>query len=230
MERFGIKLVMVQNGKPNAYLYRDKHLVASKSIFGKWFTTLKKLRELFPKNGLIKHLSSTLYGSLKVRNVTFKTPEEIDIEKIDVGLGAPHKYTMINDLIHDDGSEEVVIVETDNVFKSPLARIQPCITAFNRNKVAYFALFNGVENVVRVYIDNVCYTKPVDISRIPDIKLEKKSTGIMHFKNASTYVNFNDPNMITIEKHEELLTMYNNGKRTYKTDIKAMSKELKELL
>jgi hypothetical protein len=217
-KQFNVNIELVRNldEKPNAYLYKDKYLVASKSIFGKWLQTLKALKTMFPKNGLIKHLASTLYGHLKVKNLIIKTPDEIHDEELDIGLGKPHKYTVTDNVHYDDGNEKFFLVETDDVYKSPLARIQPMITSFVRNKVGYFALRNGLEKVIRVYIDNVCFTEPIDISKIPDIKLETKTTGFIHFKNASMYVNFDEPNMKTINKYPDLQRIYKEGKKKYK--------------
>jgi hypothetical protein len=228
-EMFNVKLELIIDDKPNAYFYSSSDLICSKNIFGKWFSTLKDLKAQFPKNGLIKHLASSLYGYLKVKHVIYKTVEEIESEKLDVGLGVPHKYTMIDDVTHDDGSEEIVLVETNNVYKSPLARIQPAIAGFIRNKVAYFSIRNDISKIVRVFIDNVCFTQERDISRIPDLKMESKTTGFIQFKNAARYINYNEPNMTTINKHDALKEMYNEGKIKYKSEIKKMAKELDKL-
>lgn len=181
-KEFNIKIQLIQNGKPNAYIYDSMYLTTGKKIFGNWFTKIFRLKKMFPKNGLVKHLGSSLSGELARKRKTTKTYDEIEKEKLDVGINGKHDYEFIDEK-HREG-EDVRVIIRDN--KSPFIyniRYQPFLHSFVRNKVARVA-YPRLNHVVRVYADSLIFSKPHEFKEF-DLFPEEKSTGLLLFKKAN---------------------------------------------
>jgi hypothetical protein len=65
-KKHNTNIVLIQNGEPDAYLYRKKDLVIGKYIFGEWYDTIMALKEEMKKekenNLLLKHLLSSCWA------------------------------------------------------------------------------------------------------------------------------------------------------------------------
>ena len=78
--KYNIKMDLIQDSQPNAYLYDNVNLIEAKELFGEWFKEVDKLKILFPKNKLVKLLSTRLWGVLSALNTLSKTYEECEEE------------------------------------------------------------------------------------------------------------------------------------------------------
>ena len=84
VKEFDIKIELIIDDKPNAYLYDVESIVNTKPIFNNWFNKLNELKQQFPKNKLIKHLSSSLWGSITRKKKLNKTKQQVIDEKLEI--------------------------------------------------------------------------------------------------------------------------------------------------
>jgi hypothetical protein len=85
-KEFKVNIELIQDDAPNAYIYNDDDLIKASSIFSRWFFKMKELKKAFPKNMLVKHLFSSLWGSLISFNKINLTWERIKRENLRVGM------------------------------------------------------------------------------------------------------------------------------------------------
>ena len=174
---FNVSIELVQNGKPNAYIYDDSCLISSSDIFDKWYDTLMQLKKLYPKNQLVKHLMSSVWGHLSRTNKLTKTYEQIIEEGLNIGRTAKAEYLIEDRHIYPD-KEYYVLVHRENPYKFPL-RLKSFITAYGRNRISQVVLLD-IDNVIRIQTDGIVFNRPtvmVDKSFVP----EKKTTGKIHW-------------------------------------------------
>lgn len=57
--QFEFNITLIQDGKPNAYLYAEEDLKSGAIFFGNWICTLGRIKKAYPKNKCIKHLLSS---------------------------------------------------------------------------------------------------------------------------------------------------------------------------
>ena len=63
---------------------------------------LFSIKKKYPKNKLIKHLMSSLWGSLSYINVFNQTEQQINDNKLDVSIDYEADYTIIKHVISED--------------------------------------------------------------------------------------------------------------------------------
>jgi hypothetical protein len=76
----------------NCYIYENRGLRTGNKIFGTWFKNLSELRQLFPKNKLLKHLLSSAWGHLTKAKSLIRTFEQIQDENLKVGNDTTADY------------------------------------------------------------------------------------------------------------------------------------------
>ena len=86
-KEFNVKIELVTDVEYNSYLYDDDCLVSGSKIFGGWFKKLSELKKLFPKNPIIKFMSSAIWGFICKKTPIYKSEQEITNENLDVGVG-----------------------------------------------------------------------------------------------------------------------------------------------
>ena len=107
---FGFKIELIIDDKPNAYIYptasssvgMQPNGIRASSVWGVWVDKLIKIKTKFPRNKLIKHILSSLWGSLSRGNNIIKTWEEIETEGLKVGIGGGSDYKIINYTLTQD--------------------------------------------------------------------------------------------------------------------------------
>ena len=161
----------------NCYVYEDENLVTGNEIFGNWFKQLADLRKLFPKNKLLKHLLSSIWGHLCKNKSIMRTYEQIQEEALDVGHDEEAHYK-IQDHIINDSNDYYVLYNNHEPYHYGLARMKAFLTSYGRNRTATIAL-NDIDNVIRIHTDNVTFTKAQDLSKTKNISLEDKTTGYL---------------------------------------------------
>ncbi|RQM20336.1 hypothetical protein B5M09_007875 [Aphanomyces astaci] len=70
-----IQLTLIGN---TCLKYDKKDLIESSSVFRNWFSILQKFKLKFPKNKLVKHLSSSAWGHLVSTNTIIKPFDDVD--------------------------------------------------------------------------------------------------------------------------------------------------------
>ena len=164
----------------NACVYEDDDLITSDLIFKRWLSTLTRLRTAFPKNKLLKHLLSSLYGHLCRSKTLMRTYEDILEQKLDVGYNNDSHYK-IEEHIISDNNDYYILKNTKERYHHGLARMKPFLVAFARNRIADVAM-RDISNVVRIHTDNVTYTEEQDMRDIRYIFPEDKTTGNLQWK------------------------------------------------
>lgn len=181
-ERFNVSIKLFDDDKPNAYIYDDSCLVTSYSIFGIWNRILYRFKLKFPKNPLIKFLGSSLSGSLNKVNKVWMTSKQAD--KVDANFF--DKIEIVNQEVNDNGKIiKYCVVYRDNYYLYNV-RFRPFLLSFIRNKLSRVTLRN-IEGCIRVYEDAVIFNEPLDVSKIPDMKPEAKSSGLLKFNAVNNY-------------------------------------------
>lgn len=173
-ERFNFTIKLNKSAEYNAYLYDEQSLVPTEKIFGQWFRTLSAIREQYPKNKLVKHLSSSIVGHLsQIKRVTC---DENQIGDYDVSVNADDdgsEYIVDNITYHADGSECFYLMKRNDCYRCNF-RLQPFLTAQARVLIARVALKN-IDKVVRIQTDGIVLTECL-YSRVPNLFAEPKYT------------------------------------------------------
>jgi len=177
-----------------AYIYDENQCVYSKDVFGSFFDKVSKIRKQFPKNKIVKTLSSSLHGYIShVRKRYFHQdtmPDDID-----------ENYFICDDLKNDDGTYTFECIDKNNIYFWNHARITVSfLLALARINISKTALeickHNKVKNInkaiVRVQTDGITfnqqYITQIDLSKFNNLKMEDKLTGNLAFENVNKWV------------------------------------------
>ena len=186
-DKYGLKLTLLDDYIDydyNCYTYNKNDLILGKTLFNDWFKALETIRKEFPKNRLVKHLMSSLWGTLCSYKKIYISEDEIenyDISYIDDNEKSEYKI-----LNHID--DKFKIVKSINAYNYGLARIKPFLTAFGRLKIMKFIHKCDIEkSLVRIHTDGLVFNKPIDFEKynlnyypMP----EDKSTGKINYHNS----------------------------------------------
>lgn len=168
----------------NAYIYEFDNLISGKEVFKNWFKMLEQLREKCPKNKLVKHLMSSLWGTLtsfKKEYINNDDSEEYDITYLDDDEDSEYKIIKNQD-------EQYHIVLSEDAYNYGFARIKPFLTSFARLYIMKFIHNTNTEkHIVRIHTDGIVFDKQFEFDKMnldyyP--KPEDKTTGLMKYKNA----------------------------------------------
>ena len=179
---FNIDIQLIQDGEANAYIYNDIDLIPSYDLFKNWFSCLLSLKKKYPKNILVKMLSSSLWGHLSQKNTICVDSEKID--EYDVDLGNDADYKILDIILKQDGSEYYKLLNSKKPYKLNL-RLKPFITSYGRNKTARVAL-RMIDNVIRIHTDGVAFNQPYTV-KSENLLPEAKTTGKFRFNNVNNY-------------------------------------------
>jgi hypothetical protein len=163
----------------NCYIYDKDCLVEGKKYFGKWYNCIKYLKKTYPKNKLVKKLTSKLWGLLCQANTKNYSLEEINEKNLDVG-DYSHEY-MISDYISPSNENKEPYYKLTNT-KQPFfynIRIKSFLSSYARCKLARLAMEN-LDNVIRTNMDCVTFTQPLSdelVNSYDNLTFEEKSSG-----------------------------------------------------
>ena len=178
-EEYGFKIDLIIDDKPNAYIYPPG--VRSSSIFGVWVDKLSKIKMKYPKNKLIKHLLSSLWGTLSQSNNIIKTWDEIQEEGLKIGMGNSFDYKIIDYKAEKDYYKLQCMAEP---YRHNI-RLKSFLTAYGRVKIAEVAQTN-LNSCIRIHTDGIVFNKPMKDKFIGLIK-EDKTTGKINWKGVNCY-------------------------------------------
>jgi len=180
-DQFNVSIDLIIDEKPNAYLYEESDMVTLNSIFGNWYNTLIKLKTKFPKNKIVKHLLSSLWGTLsRMISVLMTKDKFIQLENFD-----DEKKYFIKDIRKFDNLEMYDVVNCQKCTKYNL-RLKSWITAYGRNIVAETVL-HDINACVRICVDGIVFNRKQNFD-IPNLVLEKKNCGLIDWKNVTKKV------------------------------------------
>ena len=179
---FNFTIELIIDDKPNAYIYPPG--VRSSSIFGVWVDKLAKIKLKYPKNKLIKHLLSSLWGSLSQTNNIIKTWDEIQEEGLKIGIGSNFDYKIIDYKAEKDYYKLQCMAEP---YRHNI-RLKSFLTAYGRVKISEVAQTN-LDGCIRIHTDGIVFNKPMKDKFIGLIK-EDKTTGNINWKGVNCYTCF----------------------------------------
>lgn len=178
-EKFNINIELIEQ-KNNAYVYdRKKHCIQSKILFKDWSDRINELKKQIPNNGLLKMLSSSLWGHLSRKKKMYLTEQETDDLKADWSNNC--RYKILSYEIKQNGEDFFKVIDTENPYYHNFARLKPFITSYGRVKIAEMALKIGLDKIVRICCDSICTLEKIDFKDdffIP----EEKTTGRFLFE------------------------------------------------
>lgn len=189
-ERFNVKIELNTNCDYNAIIYEDKDLIPASHIFLNWFNKLIKIKQNCKGNILIKHLLSSLWGSLCKFDVQYVSDSEL--ENLDCGIDNLQEYKLLDYQVMGNGYSRNKIIKTSKPYEHYLARLKPYVLALSRNIMAEFILENDLlENVIRIHTDGVCLNCELEFPTDGYYPiLEEKTTGKIKWNNVNDYIKF----------------------------------------
>jgi hypothetical protein len=180
-ERFNIKITLNMNCEYNAYLYCDKYfLKETKKIFGKWFNELNAFKIKHPKNKLIKHLMSSLWGALSKKNVIYVKEDEAEKYDFEFTGDAGKEYRVIS-CSNSSTNPYFTMIKQDDPYKYNI-RLKPFLLSYSRSIMLDIAMKNHPQEIVRIMVDNIVYKSDVKFD-VQNMSLEKKTSGLINVKN-----------------------------------------------
>lgn len=191
-----ITIELIQDDKPNAYLYYKKDLITGNYIFGNWCSILKQMRKNMPSNGLVKMLGSTGWGHLSALKTLTKTEEEYD-EMIEQGVKISHKNFGLNDYGVIDMVNKETMIYTLIDLKKPVYdlpfRLLPFITSYSRAKMGkLIKKHNLYEKVIRIQTDSITFTENPNLD-IEGFIYDEKISGDLTFEHVNKYYKTKNP-------------------------------------
>jgi hypothetical protein len=192
-----INIELVQDGKPNAYIYGSRVAAAAEGvhkshyIFNELYEKLMTLKYDYPKNKLVKFICSSMWGNLSEFTKRHLTIDQI-IEKDYVCSN--DKYDKNADYwIRNFTGESYELVNMKRPYKSNVSRIKPFLLSKSRAIIATVAMLY-IDDVVRIHTDDIVFNKRHDdvctaFKSYPEIIAESKTTGTIDWKNINTYYN-----------------------------------------
>lgn len=180
---YGLKFELLKDDQYNynALIYDEKCLIKGQKIFSEWLKSLTIIKEKFPNNRIVKHLMSSLWGTLCSYNKEYTHNLE-DYDATYMNNKEETEYKIL-DHLEDDA---YIIINTSNAYKYPLARIKPFLTAYGRLKIMKFIESEKLEdNIIRIHTDGIILNTEKDFTHLAyHPKPENKTTGYMNFHNA----------------------------------------------
>lgn len=171
----------------NAYIYDDDDVIKSSDIFGTWFKKINEIKSKLPKNKIVKHLSSALWGYITQYNRMFITLDEL-MSRDDVSRDEKSDCQYLIKKHNSDTSIE--IIDKNNRYKSEgLARIKSFLTAFSRDYLGRMIIREKIfDKIIRIHTDGIILTKPhqFDETYYHPVK-EDKTTGNLFFIHNNDY-------------------------------------------
>ncbi len=191
-----ISITLLQDEEYNALVYTDDQIINSKKVFGYWFELIKQLKEELPNNGLVKLISSSIWGYLSKINKKYYSDEELDNDesiKFDYEDNPDCNYSCLREKDNHDGSMAYMLINKENPYCKKY-RLKPFITSFQRCVIADIALSLKVSlKIVRINTDCIVFNKDLLTKKekkkllniSPTFIKEKKTSGLLHIHNVN---------------------------------------------
>jgi len=123
-DEFNIKIKLIIDDDPNAYLYDKKNCVELNTLTNDWFNMGMKLKNKYgKKNPYIKSIFSSAWGVLNQRLKEHKSKSEIINKNIDIGLSCDFRENEYQKISSYDKNNETYfkIVNLSNPYKKSLS-------------------------------------------------------------------------------------------------------------
>jgi hypothetical protein len=181
-KKFNIKIELVQDGEPNAYIYDS--VTTGSTLFSYWFFKLLKLKTKYPGNFLVKRLMSSLWGHIVQFKTINKSWADIEAEGLKIGMTDKCDY-IIKDFYLYDKQEYYELQDVNQPYKYNI-RLKPFLSAYARIKTAEIALLH-LSKVVRIHTDCISFRKQYEFKNEYYLSMEAKTTGLINWKHVNSY-------------------------------------------
>lgn len=186
-KQFNVYMDLIIDDKPNMYSYNRKDCISGSMVFYKWHNTLKKLKQQFPANRLIKHLSSCVWGIICHKRIKTMTADEINESDIDYSTSGEHE--LIDLVMTGSGSTYYKIADKNNLFRFNL-RVKAFLTSWARVKMANVVL-TCLDDVVRINTDGCTSLKPINYEQFEGLRIDHKLIGKIKFRSLNSWKVYN---------------------------------------
>jgi hypothetical protein len=184
-KKFNISFELLQcdGDSPNCLIYEESDLVNTSKIFSDWFVKLYDIKKKLPKNKLVKHLLTNIWGCLIQFNRTIvKTDEELqnyDISDLKSNENTEYKLLEVDAFLEDGEIKHHYKISPSNCMYKRQFRIKPFLTSYARRQMAEFIIQeNIINNIVRIQTDGIVLNKEFNFSHLPYHPIaEAKTTG-----------------------------------------------------
>ena len=163
-----MRINIIADGKPNAFIYRSSYLTDTKSIFGTWFTVLSGIKKRYPDNKLVKNILSSTYGRLCRRYTKYVNADD-EAAVAEIAAQPQFRYVKFQ---HYKDTFQYVYQNSTSAYNF---RLVPFLTAMGRVTMAE-TILPHLGKVVRVATDGVVFREPVDI-HIDDFRSDEAYCG-----------------------------------------------------
>lgn len=193
-DRFNVQLDLITDCEHNALVYNT--LVESTKIFKPWYNYLMTIKQKFPKNKLVKHLLSSLWGMLiKFKRQFCEEDKFFDLDVSELDDDEETEYKLINEKRYKDVNYEngvrllYEVVESNNAYSNDLARLKPFFVSFCRAHIGDLIIEEEmVDKVIRIHTDGLVFTEPHDFTHLFYYPIpEDKTTGHILWHNVNLY-------------------------------------------
>jgi hypothetical protein len=182
-DKYNFKIDLVQDNKPNAYLYDD--YFETTELFESWYNKLFYLKKKYPHNQLVKQLGSSLWGVLSQYNSVNVDYNEYKKNKDKYKDYDVHDIKEYGDPESSDWKKYYVLIDSKNPYKYNL-RLKSWLNSYARMNTAKIAM-TDIKNVVRIHTDSVSFKVEHPELENENMKLENKSTGFIKWNNVNNY-------------------------------------------
>ena len=201
-EQYNISIELIIDGDFNALLYDSDKLIDGDKVFGMWLDRIQDLKEENPKNGLVKLLSSSIWGYLSKKNGRYYNEKELNEKpeiKFDYYDSENINYICLDEKDRKDGTTDYFLVDKSQPYCKNY-RLKPFLKSFERVIMAEICIYIGINKIVRINTDNITFNTDLlsddDITKIKNISptfiQESKTTTepdeIMIIKNVNDMV------------------------------------------
>jgi hypothetical protein len=137
---------LIIDGDYNALLYKSG-VIDGANVFSPWMDRILDLKEEFPKNGLIKLLSSSIWGYLSKINKRFYNEEEI-LYNPEIKFGYYDSdninYLCLNEKDNRKGTTDYLLISKEQPYCKNY-RLKPFLKSFERAIMGEICLDIGIE-------------------------------------------------------------------------------------
>lgn len=166
---------LITDTEYNAYVYDE--LVDSYKLFEGWYNLITEMKEKYPKNLIVKLLSSSLWGQLtKYKQVVYN---KTTIDEKDLNVG--RIYEKCDYLIVDYFEGKHTLINLNDPYVNKF-RLKPFLTSLGRNIISNIALRFNYKDILRVYCDAIIFNKQLVMKTTkPTFIPDEKHTGMYKF-------------------------------------------------
>lgn len=180
---FDFEIELINDSKPNAYIYPIDCLVSGKLLFSNYYNKVIKIRTKYPDNKLAKFMLSSLWGTISRQYYKNKTDEELEDDDVMIGMNVEEDDKIFIDEDFESGNNKYLDITRPFVHN---IRLKTWLKSAVNNIMGSIFIKLGTENIIRVHTDGFSSLIPVDF-HIDNLLPDSKYTGKFHYINTKLF-------------------------------------------